>query len=85
MCIRDRSRYVKLNTSALLRMDDETRALVVARRINSRTLAPSEARALENLPPLTPAQETEFIRLFGEPGAQKSTPDGGVTDDNGNQ
>ena len=79
------SRYVKLNTSALLRMDDETRALVVARRINSRTLAPSEARALENLPPLTPAQEAEFVRLFGEPGAQQNTPDGGVTNDNGDQ
>ena len=75
------SRFVKFNTSALLRMDDETRALVVARRINARTLAPSEARALENLPPLTPAQEAEFIRLFGEPGTQKPS-SAGVTEAN---
>lgn len=80
------SRFVKFNTSALLQMDDPTRAQVIARRINSRTLAPSEARALENLPPLTGSQEAEFVRLFGEPGAQRgsggSTDDGGVIDDN---
>lgn len=57
-------RFVKLNTSALLRMDDETRARVIKTRIDSRVLAPSEARALDNLPPLTPAQEAEFDRLF---------------------
>lgn len=60
-------RFVKLNTSALLRMDDETRAKVIKTRIDSRTLAPSEARALENLPPLTPEQEAEFERLLGKP------------------
>ena len=60
-------RFVKFNTSALLRMDDETRAQVIAERIQSRTLAPSEARALENLPPLTEAQIAEFDRLFGDP------------------
>ena len=65
-------RYIKLNTSALLRMDDDTRAQVIARRINSRTLAPSEARALENLPPLTEAQMAEFDRLFGDPKAGQS-------------
>ena len=62
-------RFVKFNTSALLRMDDDTRAQVIARRINARTLTPSEARALENLPPLTEAQMAEFDRLFGEPTA----------------
>lgn len=67
-------RYIKLNTSALLRMDDQTRADVIARRVNSRTLAPSEARALENLPPLTEAQMAEFDRLFGEPTAGQPRP-----------
>lgn len=75
-------RFVKLNPSALLRMDDQTRAKVIAQRIASRTLAPSEARALENLPPLTAEQEAEFIRLFGQPGAQQSGADnGGVIND----
>lgn len=60
-------RYVKLNTSALLRMDDETRAKVIKTRIESRTLAPSEARELDNLPPFTPEQIAEFGALFGPP------------------
>lgn len=57
-------RYVKLNTSALLRMDDETRANVIATRISSRTLGNDEARKYENLPPLTDAQIELFDRLF---------------------
>lgn len=60
-------RFVKLNTDALLRMDPETQAKVIDMRIGNRTLAPSEARALYNQPPLTPAQEDEFVRLFGAP------------------
>lgn len=58
-------RFVKLNSSALLRMDDQTRASVIQAKIASRTLAPSEARALDNLPPLTEEQMAEFDRLFG--------------------
>jgi phage portal protein BeeE len=73
-------RFVKFNTSALLRMDDEGRSRVLARRINSRTLAPSEARALENLPPFTPAQLAEFDRLFGDPTAKAPT-SGGLSSD----
>lgn len=60
-------RYVKLNTDALLRMDPETRARVIDMRIKNRTLTVTEGRALDNLPPLTPADEAEFIRLFGAP------------------
>lgn len=60
-------RYVKLNTDALLRMDPQTRADVILTRVNSRTLTPSEARELDNLPPLTDAQIVEFDRLFGTP------------------
>lgn len=63
-------RFMKFNTSALLRMDDETRARVIKTRVDARLLAPSEARALDNLPPLTPEQEAEFERLYGAPRAQ---------------
>lgn len=58
-------RYVKLNTDALLRMDPETRARVIGSQITSRTLAPSEARALDERPPFTEDQLAEFDRLFG--------------------
>lgn len=58
-------RYVKLNTDALLRMDPQTRAATIASQINSRTLAPSEARALEDRAPFTEDQLAEFDRLFG--------------------
>ncbi|MGC9538510.1 phage portal protein [Streptomyces sp. UG1] len=76
-----RPRFVKLNTDALLRMDPHTRAQVIKTRIDSRTLAPSEARALDDLPPFTDAQLAEFDRLFGK-GAQAqpttATPQGGA-------
>lgn len=58
-------RFVKLNTDALLRMDPESRARTIGARITNRTLAPSEARALDNLPPFTEDQLAEFDRLFG--------------------
>lgn len=58
-------RYVKLATDALLRMDPEARARTLASQITSRTLAPSEARALEDRPPFTEEQLAEFDRLFG--------------------
>jgi len=61
-------RYLKLNTDALLRLDPETRAQVIAERIRSRTLTPDEARELDNLPPLTEKQKADFDRLFGVPG-----------------
>jgi HK97 family phage portal protein len=58
-------RYVKLNTDSLLRMDPAARASMVATQINARTLAPSEARALEERQPFTEEQYAEFDRLFG--------------------
>jgi phage portal protein BeeE len=60
-------RFVKLNTDALLRMDPATRALTLKTQIDARTLAPSEARALDDRPPLTDSQMAEFDRLFGTP------------------
>ncbi|KIF69236.1 phage portal protein [Streptomyces sp. AcH 505] len=58
-------RYVKLNTDALLRMDPEARTRTIGLRITNRTLAPSEARALDDMPPFTEDQLAEFDRLFG--------------------
>jgi len=63
-------RYAKLNTSALLRMDDETRAKVNKLKVEARVLAPSEAREHDNLPPFTEDQLAEFDRLFGVPRTQ---------------
>ena len=71
-------RYVKLNTDALLRMDPQTRAQVILTRINSRTLAPSEARELDNLPPFTEEQKAEFDR-FWPPKASQPIPAGNPT------
>lgn len=69
-----RPRFVKLNTDALLRMDPQTRAAMIRTRIESRTLAPSEARELEDLPPFTDAQLGEFDRLFGPPKSATPAP-----------
>jgi hypothetical protein len=60
-------RYLKLNTDALLRMDPETRAKVLALRLQTRQIAPSEGRAYENLPPFTPAQIAEIEQIYGAP------------------
>ena len=66
-------RYVKLNSSALLRMDDLTRAQVNQLKIASRTLVPSEVREQDNLPPFTAEQLAEIDRLFGPPKALPSS------------
>ncbi|MGW5852094.1 phage portal protein [Streptomyces sp. NPDC055254] len=60
-----RPRFVKLNTDALLRMDPQTRAAMLRTQIESRQLAPSEARELEDRQPFTEQQLAEFDRLFG--------------------
>lgn len=64
-------RYIKLNRSALLAMDPEARARKMQIEINSRTLTPDEARAIEDRPPLTPADLEQFDRVFG---AARTTP-----------
>lgn len=69
------SRYVKLNTNAtILRLDPQTRADVIAVQLESRQLAPSEARELENRPPYTAAQLQEFTDLYGPPGGPVAAP-----------
>jgi HK97 family phage portal protein len=69
-----RPRFVKLNTDALLRMDPEAREKVISSRVAQRRLTVTEARALDNLPPLTFEQEAEFDRLFGAPRAAGPVP-----------
>ncbi len=60
-----RPRHVKLNSDALLRMDPSSRGALFAQQVASRTRAPSEVRALDNLPPYTDEQLAEFDQLFG--------------------
>lgn len=73
-------RYVKLKTDALLRMDAKARAELLKLRIDARSLAPSEWRELENEPPFTEAQISEFDRLFGAPRTNPSpAPNPGAT------
>lgn len=61
-------RYVELDTDTLMRMDPVTLAAYVHARVADRTLTPNAARQqYYGLPPLTSADEAEFIRLFGEP------------------
>lgn len=66
-------RYVKLKADALLRMDPQGRAMALKTQIDARTLTPTEARELEDRPPLTLDQLAEFDRLFGSPNKQPAT------------
>lgn len=65
-------RFVKLNTDALLRMDPQARGAMLDAALDHRRLAPSEVRALDDLPPFTDAQIAEFSVLYGSPN-QKPT------------
>ena len=56
-------RFIKFNTDALLRMDPLTRAQMIRTQIESRTLAPSEARLLDNRTDFTQSQIEEFDKL----------------------
>lgn len=67
-------RYVKFATDAILRMDPTARTEAILSRVAGRTLAPSEARELDNLPPFTAEQEAEFARLL----PAKATPTNGT-------
>lgn len=68
-------RFVKFNTDAFLRMDPQTRSLMLGQQVEDRLLAPSEARALDNREPFTEAQYAEFERLF----PKQQTPAAGMT------
>lgn len=56
-------RYVKFNTDATLRMDPKTREELLIKQVAGKLRAPSEARALSDLPPYTEEQFAEFERL----------------------
>lgn len=70
--------YVKLNTDALLRMDPKAREEMLKVKVETRSITPNEIRELDNRPPLSPADEAEFARLFptraAEPMVAKSEP-----------
>jgi HK97 family phage portal protein len=57
-------RQMKFNTDAFLRMDPQTRTALLLSQVAGKTLAPSEARALDNRAPFTPEQMDE-LRTFG--------------------
>lgn len=73
-------RYVKFNTDAILRMDPQTRVTMINSQVAARTLAPSEARELDNRMPFTDEQLAEFDRLFGSrsPATPTPVPPGGT-------
>lgn len=56
-------RFVKLNTSAILRMDPETTSRILINEVQGKITAPSEARALMNRAPFTAEQIAEFAQL----------------------
>ncbi|MGH3985872.1 MAG: phage portal protein [Pseudonocardiaceae bacterium] len=56
--------FCKFNTDALLRMDPLSRAQMINHQILGRTLAPSEARLLEDRQPFTEEQIQEFERFW---------------------
>jgi HK97 family phage portal protein len=56
--------FCKLNTKALLRMDPLTQAQIINLQVAGRVLTPSEARLLDDRPPLTAADRAEFDQLW---------------------
>lgn len=58
-----RPRLVEHDTDSLLRMDPETLANTIRTKIDSRVIAPNEARELDNRAPFTEEQIIEFDRL----------------------
>jgi phage portal protein BeeE len=71
------AKYVRFNTGALLRTDLATRYQAHAVGIAAKFLTPDEARAFEEMPPLTAAQKAllELVPLEVTPsGKPKSVP-----------
>lgn len=58
-------RRVRLDADSILRMDPQTRQTVLASKVTSRILTVDEARATENLPPLTAEQIAQTKNIFG--------------------
>jgi HK97 family phage portal protein len=62
-------RYVKANGDALLRMDPESREKIIRSQLESHQLTPTEARALNNRAPFTPAEAAESLKFFPAKGS----------------
>jgi HK97 family phage portal protein len=60
-------RYVKLNTDAIMRMDPLQRAQYITALLAAKLITNTEGRSLDDRPPLTAEQESEFTRLYGPP------------------
>lgn len=58
-------RYVKLSRSAVLAMDDKSRADLFSTYVGSRIMTPDQVRAIEDMPPLVEKDYAQFDRLFG--------------------
>lgn len=73
-----RPRFVKMNTDALLRMDPLQRAEILLSQVAGKTRTPSEARALDNLPPFTPEQidELKALQILDDRSPAKTAPGG---------
>lgn len=59
-----RPRFVKFNTDALLRLDPKTRGEMIDVELRNHSMTVTEARALENRPPLTDEQMAEVMEHF---------------------
>lgn len=70
-------RYVKLNRSAVLAMDDKTRAELHGLNVQNRIYTPDTARAFEDMPPMSEADYAQFDRLFGARTPNQSQTAGG--------
>ncbi len=70
-------RYIKMNTDALLRMDPLTRQKLLRSKVETWQLTNTEARAMDNLAPLTAAQITEMTGIYGGPKTGGSSPSSG--------
>lgn len=70
-----RPRFVRLNRSAILAMDPVTRAELFKTQIESRQRTPDEARAKDDVLPLTEADYAQFERLWptSRPAQQQSS------------
>lgn len=70
--------FVKLNTDALLRMDPQQRSEILIAQVGAKLRAPSEARALDNLPPFTSAQISEMhdLQILNDRPIAQITPGG---------
>jgi hypothetical protein len=58
-------RRIRLKSDAILRMDPQTRQNVIASKVNTKQLTVDEARAEDNLPPLTAEQIAQNKNIIG--------------------